>query len=152
MRNFESGWQPRFGSTAPLRWVRAAAGAGHMWSWAEIVEVIGNSEDPDWLNTAELKRLDDATNLLLHGTKVLGRQNAENALPRWKCRPKLHSMWHVNHTAQLGHRNPRAYWSFKDEEMMGKLGAIAAAAHAQTVPARSLEHWCMQFFNAMSPA
>ena len=110
-----------------------------MWSWAEIFEVIGNSEDPDWLNTAELKRLDDATNLLLHGTKVLGR-------------PKLHSMWHVNHTAQLGHRNPRAYWSFKDEEMMGKLGAIAAAAHAQTVPARSLEHWCMQFFNAMSPA
>ena len=122
-----------------------------MWAWAQIFEIMTTSVDPDWLNTEELARLDAASNLMLHGMKVLGRKNAEVSRPRWKCRPKLHSMWHVNQTAQAGHRNPRAYWSFKDEEAMGKLGQIAANVHAQTVPARSLEHWCMQFFNAMSP-
>ena len=45
-----------------------------MWAWAQIFEIMTTSVDPDWLNTEELARLDAASNLMLHGMKVLGRK------------------------------------------------------------------------------
>ena len=60
-----------------------------------------------------------------------------------------HTMFEINRDAQSSHRNPLTFWSFKEEECMGKLGVIGAAVHATNVATRSLERWCAQLFNVM---
>ena len=105
--------------------------------------------DPDLLTPAELKRLDDATTFLVHGNKVLQSVNSGAGKARWKMRPKIHTMQHINDDAQSSHRNPLAWMSFKEEEVMGKLAKIACAVHAVTMCKRSLERWCVQFVSFM---
>ena len=96
-----------------------------MWAWVAFYGSICNSVDHDWLSSGELAHLDMAAKLMLHGTKALAAHNCALVQPRWKTRPKLHTMWHINDDAQRGHRNPRAFWSFKEEECMGKVALIA---------------------------
>ncbi len=123
--------------------------ANVMWGWVEFFEVAGNTEDRDFMNATELQRLDSACKLILHGSSKLARINCEAGKARWKTIPKLHQVYHLNDNAQVSHRPPRAFWSFKDEEMMGALSKIACAVHACNISARSLQRWCMQFFSEM---
>ena len=120
-----------------------------LWAWVEWFEVCSTAADPDFLSPGELKRLDTTITIMLHGSKVLGRINATNSVARWKLRPKLHHFLHINKDAQTSGRNPRAWWTFKDEEFMGKLARIACAVHAVSLCNRSLERWCIQFFAFM---
>ena len=117
-----------------------------LWSWVEVFRICLTS-DPDFLSSAQLKQLDDAVAILLHGSKALASQSAAALEPRWKLRPKLHTIMHINQDSQASGRNPRAWWTFKDEESMGKLSKIARATHPVTMKERSLERWCLQFFS-----
>ena len=127
-----------------LRWLA-------IWAWVEFYEVCQTAIDPDFLNPCELKRLDNATTVLMHSSKCLASINAAKGLARWKLRPKLHVLYHINRDAQSSSRNPRAWWTFKDEEFMGKLGRIAGATHAVSMCNRSLERWCIHCFSFMEP-
>ena len=71
-----------------------------MWAWVAFHDNISNSVDPDWLSSEELAHLDMAAKLMLHGTKALAAHNCALVQPRWKTRPKLHTMWHINDDAQ----------------------------------------------------
>ena len=119
-----------------------------IWGWTEFYEICLKS-DPDFLCETEFGRLTAATDMMLHGCKILARLNADASRARWKMRPKLHTMGHISQDANSSGRNPRSWWSFKDEENMGKLSRIASAVHAQKVCSRALERWCVQFFNFM---
>ena len=116
-----------------------------MWAWVEFWHICGHSADPDWYSAEELRRLQLATDLILHGCKVLGEINFGSAA-RWKCRPKLHHIWHINDFAQQSHRPVYAFWTFKEEDGMGKLSRIACAVHAARISCRALQRWCVQFF------
>ena len=119
-----------------------------LWAWVAMFDICLSS-DPDFLTPAEAKQFDDATGILLHGSKVLARLCASDSVARWKLRPKLHTIWHINQDVQNSMRNPRAWWTFKDEETMGKLSTIARATHPSSMNVRSLERWCVQFFEYM---
>ena len=112
-------------------------------------EVSGNTADQDFMNDAELKRLQVASGLIVHGSSSLAKFNSDAKKAKWKTTPKLHGIWHVCDEATSSHRPPRAFWSFKDEEMMGCLSRIACATHACTISTRSLQRWLMQFFSVM---
>ena len=120
-----------------------------VWAWGEFYHVCSYAKDPDFLDAVELGRLDSATTVLLHGSKVLSNFNSSRGAARWKMRPKLHTMQHINQDAQASGRNPRCWSSWQHEEMMGKLATIACATHALNMCRRSLEKWCLQFFNFM---
>ena len=92
-----------------------------LWAWVSFSELCFNAADEDFLSTDELKRLDEIIRLLLHGSRTLSFFCAAEGLARWKLRPKMHTMFHVNKEAQASGRNPRAWCSCKDEEMMGRL-------------------------------
>ena len=121
-----------------------------LWGWVEFFHLAGHPSDPNWYDAEELLRLDVATGLILQGSKVLANLNYEASKPRWKARPKLHQLWHINQNAQLSHRPVRAFWTWKEEEGMGKLSRIACAVHATRVSDRSLQRWILQFFNAIN--
>ena len=119
-----------------------------LWAWVEWFEVALKSTNPDFLSTSELKRLDIATRLLILGSNSLAVANFDRSLPRWKLRPKLHCMLHLNDDCQRSKRSPRAFWSFKEEESMGKLSLLSGKTHSLSMHARSLDRWCVQFFTA----
>jgi hypothetical protein len=119
-----------------------------VWAWVELFEICLTAADPD-CSAAEMQRFDSATAILLHGPKTLGTINALKHSVRWRIRPKLHVFYHLNKDVQASCRNPRAWWTFKDEEFMGKMARIACAVHAVTMCSRSLERWCVQFFASM---
>ena len=129
----------------PQRALRAQV----LFAWVDVFQLCFEAPDPDFLTDDELKRLDQDVRLLMHGHRVLSNFHAAHCIARWNLRPKIHSMDHINKEAQLSRRNPRAWFSFKEEEMMGKLARIACAVHAVSLCARSLERWCLQFFCAM---
>ncbi len=119
-----------------------------VWAWVEWFDVCSQA-DPDFLEPEELKRLDQATAIMVHGHKRLANMAALSGKARWKLRQKVHVMYHINLDAQRSRRNPAAWWSFKEEEMMGRLAKIACATHGITLANRTLERWCVQFFNFM---
>ena len=123
--------------------------ASVMWGWVEFLHLAGHPVDPDWYCAEELRRLDLSCKLILHGCKVLTTLNFLVGKPRWKGRPKLHQLWHVNDNAQLSHRPIRAFWTWKDEEGMGKLSRIACAVHGARISDRALQRWVIHFFNAI---
>ena len=59
-----------------------------------------------------------------------------------------HMFYHLMQDVSETRRNPRAWWSFKDEECMGRLARIACCVHAVTVANRTLQRWCVQFYNS----
>ena len=126
--------------------------AAVLFGWVDFFEVCGHTEDKDWLNPAELDRFDKSAQLIVHGMSSLARRNCEAGIPKWKTLPKLHQIYHINEDAQKSHRPPRAFWSFKDEEMMGCLSKIACAVHAVKISSRSLQRWMMQFFSEIIDA
>ena len=118
-----------------------------MAAWVQFFAAASKSEDPDWYSPQELKRLDVSCKMLLHGSKALAGANQAACKARWEMRPKIHLIHHVNKNAQRSERVVRAFWSFKEEEGMGKLSAIASRTHGATVAKRSLQRWCVQFLN-----
>ena len=104
----------------------------------------------DFLNADELGRLNVATSLILHGTKVLVSINSSGCKARWSATPKLHHIFHIIEDSQSSHRPTRAFLSWLDEENMGKLAKVAGSAHASTLSFRALDKWCMQFFNFLN--
>ena len=123
--------------------------AAVIWGWVGFCHVSGHPGNPGWYKPAELRRLNTAADLILHGSKVLTGLNFTACKARWKARPKLHQLWHVNENAQLSHRPVRAFWTWKEEEGMGKLSRIACAVHASRVSDRSLQRWILHFSNAI---
>jgi hypothetical protein len=118
-----------------------------VWGWVEWFEIVGHAPDPDFLITAELQRLHECTNVVLQGSKTRAAINSAAARHRWKMRPKINAISHLTRDALSSGRNPRAWWSFREEELMGKLAKIACAVHALTRTCRRLERWCLQFFS-----
>ena len=117
-------------------------------AWALMFDVASKTEEPDFHNEVELRRFNIACKLVLHGSNALAVANHRSRKARWKTRPKLHLIHHINSNAQISKRVVRAFWSFKEEEGMGKLARIAVAVHGACVAKRSLQRWCVQFFNA----
>jgi hypothetical protein len=118
-----------------------------LWGWVEWFSVC-LAADPDFLEPDEIARLAVATNLCILGHKRLASDCEAAGVWRWKARPKIHIFYHVLQDVSETRRNPRAWWSFKDEECMGRLARIACCVHAVTVANRTLQRWCVQFYNS----
>ena len=118
------------------------------WGWTEFFRIsIHPEDDPDFLNASELALMDKAVNAILLCSNFLCHEAVQAKQLKWKFRPKLHQMWHANRDSQLSHRSPSSFWTWKDEEMMGKLSRIACAVHANSMARRALQRWAVQFFN-----
>ena len=122
-----------------------------LWGWCALYHTMTYSAEPGWLSASELQQLDKATSAIFLGTNKLRADCDAFGLTRLLIRPKLHAVWHINADAQRGHRNPKAFWTFKEESNMGCLSNIACAVHAMSLAKRSLERWCLQLFNHYDP-
>ncbi len=120
-----------------------------LWAWTEIYRISNHPADLDFHTADELKQLDRVCELILHGAQTLASINSSVGKHRWKTISKLHELQHINEDVQGCHGPAKTFSSWLDEENMGKFGKVAGATHALTVYFRTLEKWCMQFFNLL---
>ena len=82
----------------------------------------------------------------LYGT--LSREAATQRKRMWKATPKWHLFlplceWQIPELRM----NPRAYWTYADEDLVGQLVEIAESCHVQTLSATSLTKWLIGFLD-----
>ena len=64
----------------------------------------------------------------------------------WKESPKLHLWEHLTQFQCLNFGNPRYYWCYPDEDLVGSMIEIAETCHPNTLPVTVLFKWLHLFF------
>ena len=70
---------------------------------------------------------------------------ASDQIKAWKFAPKFHMFLHLTEVqAQL--MNPRAFWCYADEDLVGQAIEVAESCHASTVADTTLYKWLLLHF------
>ena len=64
----------------------------------------------------------------------------------WKTSPKLHLFQHVCEWQSIESGNPRFYWCYADEDLVGQLIEVAEACHAKTMAVTTMYKWLTLVF------
>ena len=64
----------------------------------------------------------------------------------WKESPKLHLFEHLCQHVAILYGNPRFYWCYADEDLVGKMIEIAETVHPTTLAFSVLFKWLHLFF------
>ena len=72
------------------------------------------------------------------------RFSDENRL--WKVQPKLHLFEHLLEITAILYGNPRYFWCYADEDLVGQMVDIAETCHPATLPFSVLFKWLHCYF------
>ena len=79
----------------------------------------------------------------------LSAEAAESGLTFWKFSPQHHLFLHLCEWQSIESGNPKFYWVYADEDMVGHMIEVAHSCHPSTMPVVALFKW-MQFAFASS--
>ena len=65
----------------------------------------------------------------------------------WKMTPKLHLWLHLTMWQAIVHGNPRYWWTYSDEDLVGLMVEIAETCHPRTVAIIALFKWLQIAFD-----
>ena len=115
-----------------------------MWGYCEMISLLHRS--PLWLD-------DDTANKLMITREAALFANAElsglaiaasrNIFP---LKPKLHMVDHLCREAASNRLNPAFYWTFADEDFIGRMKSLAKSCHRSTVAKRVSERYVIRLF------
>ena len=77
----------------------------------------------------------------------LAKQAFDAGQRLWKLSPKLHLTEHLLETQVLASGNPRWYWTYADEDLVGSMIDIAEGCHANTMPFSVIFKWLHTMFD-----
>ena len=63
----------------------------------------------------------------------------------WKVHPKFHMWLHLTET-QAGLMNPRMFWCYADEDLVGQAMEVMRSVHVSTAPDTGLYKWLVLHF------
>ena len=78
---------------------------------------------------------------------MLAAEAAERGAKLWKTSPKLHLFQHVAEWQSVELGNPRFYWTYADEDLVGKLIEVAESCHAKTMAVTAMYKWLTLVFS-----
>ena len=64
----------------------------------------------------------------------------------WKFSPKHHLFLHLCEVQAVQYGNPRFYWVYADEDVVGRLIEVAETCHPWTMPGTALFKWLICSF------
>ena len=76
----------------------------------------------------------------------LAEQAATGRVKMWKVNPKLHLFDHLCSWQAVEVGNPRFYWTYSDEDLVGLLIEVAESCHPVTMAASALFKWMHVYF------
>ena len=73
-----------------------------------------------------------------------------NRSRKWKATPKFHLFSHLTEwqIPDLG-LNPRFYWTYADEDLVGQLVEVAQSCHPSTLAPVALTKWVILLFSKL---
>ena len=74
----------------------------------------------------------------------MARESLATGVRMWKLAPKFHLFqhlceWQIAETPL----NPRTYWTYADEDLVGQMVEVSASCHVSTLPAVALSKWVL---------
>ena len=76
----------------------------------------------------------------------LSQQSLEAGERMWKLMPKLHMFVHLCEWQAGESGNPRSYWTYADEDLVGLLVEVAQSCHTRTMAPSALFKWMHVYF------
>lgn len=76
----------------------------------------------------------------------LSRESFQAGSKRWKMTPKVHLMLHLCEDQAPSVGNPKFYWVYADEDLVGQMVEVAEACHASTMAATAMAKWLVLIF------
>ena len=77
----------------------------------------------------------------------LAREALVSGVKAWKITPKLHLFQHLCEHQSVLFGNPRFYWTYADEDMVGHLTEVGATCHPRTLACTALYKWLLFCFS-----
>ena len=71
----------------------------------------------------------------------LSSEALDSRTKAWKVSPKHHLFWHILDAVEKTRINPKSYWVYADEDLVGQLITIAESTHPHTLAQVSLAKW-----------
>ena len=79
---------------------------------------------------------------------TLSKQALDGNTQMWKMAPKFRMFIHLCQWDVVNSRlNPRVYWAYADEDLVGTLCEVAESCHPSTMPFVSLTKWTILEFS-----
>lgn len=93
-----------------------------------------------------LRRLPACCQALCINYAHLSFEAAQANAPAWQLKPKLHLFQHLCHYQVQQFGNPRFYWTYADEDLIGQMVEVAKTCHPSTLAKTALYKWLVLVF------
>jgi hypothetical protein len=81
----------------------------------------------------------------------LSREAFDNGYRMWKMQPKVHLFQHLCEYMAIYQGNPKYYWTYQDESLVGDMIELCQSVHVNTLAVSALFKWIhITFGNARS--
>ena len=111
---------------------------------ARFYEIIGGEGMS--LTTEAKRALPELGRRLCVLYNALSFEAAEQNVRKWKMVPKFHLFLHLCEIQALRFGNPRFYWAYADEDMVGHMTEIGKSCHPRTVALTAMYKWLVLSF------
>jgi len=78
----------------------------------------------------------------------LSKQALIDGLRLWKMHPKLHLWEHLTEHQAIQFGNPRYYWCYADEDLVGRMVEVARSVHPKTLAISVIFKWLHTSFES----
>ena len=78
---------------------------------------------------------------------LLARQALNDRVRKWKIMPKLHLFLHLAEWQAVELGNPKFYWVYADEDLVGQMIEVSRSCHPTTVAATAMYKWLLLAFS-----
>eukprot|EP00959_Pyramimonas_sp_CCMP1952_P455991 9472441-Pyramimonas_sp.AAC.1 len=105
------------------------------------------SEAGQFFNDAEKKKFAEIGNNLSRLLSVLAAEAFAKDEKLWKYAPKVHLIEHLTQDQAPVWGNPRYFWTYADEDLVGLLVEVGKSCHVRTLPTVALCKWLIIAFD-----
>ena len=116
--------------------------AGLLVAFYDILE-----SESQFLSAAAKENLPKIGQKLADSYARLAKLSFDSGNRLWKLSPKLHLAEHLMEWQAVLYGNPRWYWTYADEDLVGMMADIAEACHPSTLPFSVLFKWLHSTFS-----
>ena len=78
---------------------------------------------------------------------VLSKQAFDARQRKWNMNPKLHLFLHLAEWQAVELGNPKFYWVYADEDLVGKMIECCRSCHPLTVASTAMYKWLLMVFS-----
>ena len=112
-------------------------------SCVHLFEIFSSAK---WrLSAADLIKINDVGKELLLCSNLRAADAIRTGSSNWRLKPKHHQMLELLHEARATALSPGLFWTFGDEDFVGKISVIASCCHRRTVAIRALQRWLIRY-------